>query len=267
MLMQIFAIILDILLLTDKSKIINIVKHLVTTSNSVKGKYGPLCICIQKLGCKVVFDENPCFVQDLVVGLGINHFASAVSKVYKAVALTLFPKPKDSFDLLKWEQILGLPLVNALLNSSLLIHQNALSYWVLINLNLHSSILPRLLYLVSNNFPEKNIDELRISAQIGIYKIARNNKVMHFKEMEPYILNQAFSSHNNTIRANVFWLVCKNPKKCEQISELELLLLQQHIPMNMNMDCTSFRNDFISAVNYFLERIYYTLITEEKQVL
>lgn len=265
--MQIYSTLLDVLILTDKSKVVCIISDLVAVSDSVKGKYGPLCISVQKFGHEILLDIKPSFVCDLLPGLGVNHFASIVSKVYKAIAISAFKKSGDNFDLQKWEKLVGISLVDALLSSSFLIHQNALSYWLPVNLNLHSTVFPRLLYLLKTRSSYARVDDICTSAQIGVLQTARYEKIIGFKEMDLVVVNQAFSSLNNTTRRNAFWLVCKVPKKTEPISDQEFALMRNHLPMNMNMDFTAFRYELISAVRYFLERLCSSISTEENQVL
>ena len=212
---------------------------------------------------------EPLFTHNIISSLGINHLASSVARVYKAIAHSAFKKNEQLFDVLKWENILGQPLVEALLNGSSLIQQNALSYLVPVNIELDGSVLPKLLHCISSSTSEDALvvtDDAKLAAVIGVIKVARASGKISLDNVELKLVRQAFTSHHNEIRANAFWVICKGPKKSDLILQEELSFLYEQIPLNMNIDCTAFRHELISCMNTMLERVQCSVVASLKQV-
>ena len=188
--------------------------------------------------------------------------------MYKAIAFSTF-KNKGTFNAQKWENLLGCPLVGALLSDTPLIQQNALTYLVPVNINLNSTVLPLLLQCISRGVGKDKVMacyDAKLTAIIGVLKVARSTGKIEFEKLDLEIIHQAFSSYQNETRANAFWVVCKRQRKADLVSEAELRFLFEKIPLNMNIDCTAFRHEFSSCLIALFERIQCSVLAGAKQV-
>ena len=265
--MQTFSSVLDVVIIVNQSYVNNIVSHLINTPNHVKGRYGPLAICVNKFGYEVVLNSDPQFICNLVDVLGVNHLAPSIAKVYKCMISCDLKDANHSFDPLKWELIFGKPLVKALLSNSRLIRKNALSYLVPANLNLLPSVLPNILDSISSTSSSAIITEdTKTAAIVGVLKVGLSSGVVQFKDIDKKLLQQAFYSCSDDTRARAFWIVCNEPKKSEHITKEELSFLYDHLPLNLNSDCAAFRHELIFCLNAMLERVQCGVIAAAKQV-
>nr|XP_018666712.1 thyroid adenoma-associated protein homolog isoform X2 [Ciona intestinalis] len=265
---QVFSLLLDLNNMVNGSNNLpsQLCDQLVSSPVFVKGKYGLLQILVSKYGADIILKNQPTFLDAIIPCLSANHTAPVVSKVYKAIILsTCEASDSREFDLKVWEKVAASSLIKALLSPDPFTRQQALHFWLPVNISLHANVFDKTVCLLkpSTTYSDEE-NSLRLFATIGVMKAARNNHIVTFQNMDHEILKQSLKSFDNETRGLAFAVVCGS-KQSEVVTDVEFSLLRDHIHLNLNSDSSTFRHEFNFAIRQLLIRVQCTLIASIKQ--
>jgi len=269
--LQVFQLMLRIDgLINPNAKLLKLsCNHLLSTSAYIKGKYGPLLVIIEQCGSTLILQQAPKFIDSLVPCLALNHLAPVVSRVYRAVIRSLLSNHAEDV-LCVWKAKIAPDLVNAIVSSNQVARKNILQYWVPVHLDLDRRIFALLVHSIASHKTikgcEQKLDSVRLPCIIDIMKLARCKGIVRFEDMDKFFLRHGIKAADNHVRANAFLSICKTNKLSTLITNVEFLMIRENLPLNMNIDCASFRQDLVFCINFFIRRALCSLASSVKKV-
>ncbi|XP_072030683.1 tRNA (32-2'-O)-methyltransferase regulator THADA-like [Amphiura filiformis] len=234
----------------------------------VKGRYQLLCTVIPYCNSTELLASYPALPSHLLECLGTNYLAVAATDVYrvwlqclKANSKTIKRRKSDE-DVIanrkttEWERYWQQTLLTGLCSDDEVVRYHIINYW----LPLTVKFLPESYGIMRTSMQSvcEGISNTRVlHAQIILLQQARMNQVNEQDWMvhEWEGISAALWHCDEDVRSDAFSLVCITPKKSQMPSEMEVQLIQNFIPNNMNCDSASFRNKLHKSIRAVLTRM------------
>ncbi|KYO25481.1 thyroid adenoma-associated protein-like protein [Alligator mississippiensis] len=223
----------------------------------VKARYFPLCAVLPYVGTEKVLDTYQDLPQHLLNCLSTNHLCPAASEVYKAILQQQhkeWAKGKEQVteeDLAQKWALHWLPTLSSALSSPVSILQsNASSYLLVWTLRLFPSSYPLLAEAFSSG------DTAQLRAWVTLLNVRKNiTGVLPSDSETVKRLSCCLHSGEENVRLAVLSLLCGSPRTNQALSEMEIRLLKEFLPLNLNCDSSSFRQLFQASVKKALVRL------------
>ncbi|XP_006812214.2 tRNA (32-2'-O)-methyltransferase regulator THADA-like [Saccoglossus kowalevskii] len=238
-----------------------------TTSWHMKGKYAPLCALIPYIGAIKFLTDHPDVTGNLVSCLATNYLASSACEVYKTFLYNLRKECCESTEdglASCWSQYWMKSIIEALCHKTQLLRHNASHYWLPWTLK----IFPCTYSLIIDELGSHKTDiqpSRCLHTQISVLSAARTLNIMNVTQMDVELIKEALFHLEDDIRSDAVGLLCTVQRKSELVSELELGLLKEFLPFNMNSDSSSFRQHLYAYIKRLLVRIRDSCIAMLKQ--
>ncbi|XP_067396014.1 tRNA (32-2'-O)-methyltransferase regulator THADA-like isoform X2 [Emydura macquarii macquarii] len=232
-------------------------QRIITMPWQVKARYFPLCTILPYMGTDKVLDNYRDLPQHLLNCLATNHLCPAASDVYKTI---LQQQRKDWIEreehateeelAQKWAWH-WLPLLASALTSPVsFLQSNASNYllgWTL-------RLFPASYTLLAERCGGGDSAHLRAwVVLLNSRKIITGTLPLEGETLER--LSCCLHSREENIRLAALGLLCCSPRTNQALSEVEIHLLKEFLPLNLNCDSSSFRQLLQAAVKKALVRL------------
>ncbi|XP_077164125.1 tRNA (32-2'-O)-methyltransferase regulator THADA-like isoform X2 [Paroedura picta] len=223
-----------------------------------RGRYFPLCAILPYLGPETVLDTYRDLPQHLLNCLSTNHLCPVASDVYKAIlrqqrkVWTEGPWVGVSEEELahKWA-LRWLPaLSRALTSPSSSLQSNTSNYLLVWTLRL----FPAAYALLAEGF--QGGDPAQLQAWVTLLNVQKavTGALPVGQETLERLSSCLFAKEDN-VRLAALSLLCASPRTNQALSETELQLLKEFLPLNLNCDSSSFRQFLQASVRKALGRL------------
>ncbi|GIY68476.1 thyroid adenoma-associated protein homolog [Caerostris darwini] len=221
----------------------------------VKGKYVVLSIVLQSIDYTEFLENNPDVPREVIFNLKANYASSAISEVYKTITESMKRTKEDVRALhSEWCRWWKEPVVAALLSNDKLLIQgvnNLILPWTL-------KIIPESYDLLLDIF-EKLED---FAPTLMLMRMAKETGMFQVQEKEFKLIQKYLHHHNVHLRMELLSILCSSSKKSERVSENEMRLLKEFLPVNLNIDSTPFQQLLLSQMRTLLVRIRDSVVQE-----
>ncbi|XP_077992794.1 tRNA (32-2'-O)-methyltransferase regulator THADA-like [Glandiceps talaboti] len=163
-----------------------------------------------------------------------------------------------------WSQYWRSHLIHALCHNTQLLRHNASHYWLPWTLKVFPSAFHLLTEVLRCN-PSEASSARCLHSQISVLNAARNLNLIHGSDLTSEPICEALWHSDDDIRSDTVGLLCTSHRKSESMSELELTLLKNFFPLNMNCDSSSFRQHLYAYTKRLIVRIRDSCIAMVKQ--
>ncbi|KAM6193435.1 tRNA (32-2'-O)-methyltransferase regulator THADA-like [Sarcoramphus papa] len=222
----------------------------------IKAKYVPLCAIVPYVGSQQVLDAYPDLPQHLLSCLSTNHLCPAATEVYKALVRQQCAEQQDGqrgteAALVERWALCWLPLLSQALRSPLPILQsnaaNHLLAWTLRQ-------LPATQAPLAARFSGQDTASLR--AWVSLLKAQKSVAgALPLQGEALERLSCCLGAREEGVRLAALGLLCCSPSTNRPLSDTEVRLLQEFLPLNLNCDSSSFRQLLQAAVRKALVRL------------
>ncbi|XP_065502807.1 tRNA (32-2'-O)-methyltransferase regulator THADA-like isoform X2 [Caloenas nicobarica] len=222
----------------------------------IKARYVPLCAIVPYVGSQQVLDTYPDLPQHLLSCLSTNHLCPAATEVYRALVRQQCAEGQDGQQdagtalAERWARR-WLPLLSQGLRSPLPILQsnvtNHLLAWTLRQ-------LPAAQAPLAAQFGGRDTASLR--AWVSLLKAQQS--VAGALLLRDEVLERlccCLGAREEGIRLAAVGLLCCSPSTNRPLSDTEVRLLREFLPLNLNCDSSSFRQLLQAAVRKALVRL------------
>ncbi|KAM6111838.1 tRNA (32-2'-O)-methyltransferase regulator THADA-like [Pterocles gutturalis] len=222
----------------------------------IKARYVPLCAIIPYVGSQQVLDACPDLPQHLLSCLSTNHLCPAAAEVYKALVQQQCSEQRDrqrdaETALAERWALCWLPLLSQALRSPLPILQNNatnhLLTWTLRQ-------LPATQAPLAAQFSGRDMASLR--AWVSLLKAQQSAAgALPLRGEVLERLSCCLAAREDSIRLAALGLLCCSPSTNRPLSDTEVRLLREFLPLNLNCNSSSFRQLLQAAVRKALVRL------------
>ncbi|CAM4564660.1 tRNA (32-2'-O)-methyltransferase regulator THADA-like isoform X1 [Lepidochelys kempii] len=223
----------------------------------VKARYFPLCAILPYVGTEKVLDTYKDLPQHLLNCLATNHLCPAASDVYKTILQQQrkhWMKGEEHATEEQLAQKWALPwlptLASALTSPISFLQSNASNYLLVWTLRLFPASYALLAESCSGG------DSAHLRAWVALLsgrKIITGALPLDGETLER--LCWCLHSREESIRLAALGLLCCSPRTNQALSEVEVRLLKEFLPLNLNCDSSSFRQLLQAAVKKALVRL------------
>ncbi|XP_039360755.1 thyroid adenoma-associated protein homolog isoform X3 [Mauremys reevesii] len=232
-------------------------RRIITMPWQVKARYFPLCAILPYVGTEKVLDTYKDLPQHLLNCLSTNHLCPAASDVYKTILQQQRKQwiegeePATEEELAQKWALHWLPtLVSALTSPISFLQSNASNYLLVWTLRLFPASYALLAESCSGG------DSAHLRAWVTLLnsrKIITGALPLDGETLER--LCCCLHSREDNIRLAALGLLCCSPRTNQALSEVEVRLLKEFLPLNLNCDSSSFRQLLQAAVRKALVRL------------
>nr|XP_014340597.1 PREDICTED: thyroid adenoma-associated protein homolog isoform X2 [Latimeria chalumnae] len=232
-------------------------QKIMSLSWQVKARYSPLCALLPYAGTTKVLEMYRDLPQHLLHCLSTNHLSPSASEVYKtAIQLQRQEwmaefRDASEMDLAeKWAQHWHASLFEGLTSNTPFLQNNTSSYLLVWTLR----TFPDAFHILDKSFSTSCCSHLR--AWMALLSVQRMT-TSHFPSDSSTLakLRLCLHSQDENVRLAILGFLCCSPKTNQALSEMELSLLRQFLPSNMNCDSSSFRQLLQASVKKALVRL------------
>ncbi|XP_032620614.1 tRNA (32-2'-O)-methyltransferase regulator THADA-like isoform X1 [Chelonoidis abingdonii] len=232
-------------------------QRIITMPWQVKARYFPLCAILPYVGTEKVLDTYKDLPQHLLNCLSTNHLCPAASDVYKTILQQQRKQwiegeePATEEELAQKWAVHWLPtLASALTSPISFLQSNASNYLLVWTLRLFPASYALLAERCSGG------DSAHLWAWVALLngrKIITGALPLDGETLER--LCCCLHSREDNIRLAALGLLCCSPRTNQALSEVEVCLLKEFLPLNLNCDSSSFRQLLQAAVRKALVRL------------
>uniref|UniRef100_A0A8C4SWM5 Si:ch211-225b11.4 n=1 Tax=Erpetoichthys calabaricus TaxID=27687 RepID=A0A8C4SWM5_ERPCA len=224
-----------------------------------KAKYFPLCALLPYLGTSKILQKFPELPCQLLNSLSTTYLTSCAAEVYKLMIhhqrleLRKLGEANLSEAVMAahWAASWLSTLSEALTSEITLMHNNAANYLLPCTLR----TFPATFEILCNTFTLVNPGHLRASMTIlkTQRSVAADNLILQGATLEKVHL--CLHSLDDSVRLGVLGFLSSCPKTNQPVSMLELDLLKEFLPLNLNCESSPFRQHLQVGVKKVLVRI------------
>ncbi|XP_061458586.1 tRNA (32-2'-O)-methyltransferase regulator THADA-like isoform X2 [Rhineura floridana] len=223
-----------------------------------RARYFPLISILPYLGPEKVLDTYKDLSQHLLNCLSTNHLCPVASDLYKSI-LQLQRKawaegqehvPEEEELAQKWGRH-WLPALSSALTSPISSLQNNTSNYLL---GWTLRLFPASYALLAKSFRSRDPSQLR--AWVTLLNVQKT--IVGVLPADPESLERLSSclfSKEENVRLATLGLLCSAPRTSQALSEMEVQLLKESLPLSMNCDSSSFRQFLQAMVKKALVRL------------
>uniref|UniRef100_A0A8C4WH50 Thyroid adenoma-associated protein homolog n=1 Tax=Gopherus evgoodei TaxID=1825980 RepID=A0A8C4WH50_9SAUR len=232
-------------------------QRIITMPWQVKARYFLLCAILPYVGTEKVLDTYKDLPQHLLNCLSTNHLCPAASDVYKTILQQQRKQwiegeePATEEELAQKWALHWLPtLASALTSPISFLQSNASNYLLVWTLRLFPASYALLAESCSGG------DSAHLRAWVALLngrKIITGALPLGGETLER--LCCCLHSREDNIRLAALGLLCCSPRTNQALSEVEVRLLKEFLPLNLNCDSSSFRQLLQAAVRKALVRL------------
>ncbi|GAB6020629.1 hypothetical protein CHUAL_003302 [Chamberlinius hualienensis] len=230
-----------------------LLKNVMEESWTAKSKYPQLSFLIKHIEFENILKSYPAILSNLSLSLASNLLASASSDVYNII-LKKFARENHHLsetDLIEiWSSMFLPPLLSGLCNSNSIIRTNVSRYYLVYTLK----VLPSTFHRLCCTFEETKLPESYL-ALATTYHLARNVGICSPHTVNVNSLLFCLNHSEESVRAEAFSFLCQSNKKAELLSDLEIELIRDFLPLNLNIDDAGFRHQLLSSFKLLLIRL------------
>uniref|UniRef100_A0A8C8SWJ4 Thyroid adenoma-associated protein homolog n=1 Tax=Pelusios castaneus TaxID=367368 RepID=A0A8C8SWJ4_9SAUR len=232
-------------------------QRIITMPWQVKARYFPLCAILPYTGADKVLDIYRDLPQHLLNCLATNHLCPAASDVYKTILqqqrkawLEREGRAIEEELAQKWA-VHWLPTLARALTSPIPFFQsnasNYLLFWTL-------RLFPASYALLAESCSGGDSAHLRAwIALLNSRKLITGALTFDGETLERFFC--CLHSREENIRLAALSLLCCSPRTNQALSKVEILLLKEFLPLNLNCDSSCFRQLLQAAVKKALVRL------------
>ncbi|XP_074868772.1 tRNA (32-2'-O)-methyltransferase regulator THADA-like isoform X2 [Carettochelys insculpta] len=232
-------------------------QRILTMPWQIKARYFPLCAILPYVGSEKVLDTYKDLPQHLLNCLAMNHLCPAASDLYKAILqqqrkhwITGEARATEEELAQKWA-LRWLPTLTSALTSPIaFLQSNASNYLLLWTLQLFPASYA---FLADSCFGGDSAHLRAWVALLNGRKIITGALPLEGEALER--LACCLHSREENIRLAALNLLCCSPRTNQTLSEVEVGLLKEFLPLNLNCDSSSFRQLLQAAVKKALVRL------------
>ncbi|XP_048371009.1 thyroid adenoma-associated protein homolog isoform X1 [Sphaerodactylus townsendi] len=222
-----------------------------------KARYVPLCAILPYLGPGKVLDTYKDLPQHLLSCLSTNHLCPAASDLYKTIlqqqrkVWTEEQEDVSEEELArKWGQHWLPTLTCGLTSSNSFLQSNTSNYLLVWTLRL----FPASYALLAEGFKGK--DSTQIHAWVTLLNIQKTvTGVLPAGQETLERLSACLCAKEDNIRLAALSLLCSSPRTNQSLSVMDIQLLKELLPLNLNCDSSSFRQFLQASVKKALVRL------------
>ncbi|XP_030316686.1 thyroid adenoma-associated protein homolog [Calypte anna] len=217
----------------------------------IKARYVPLCAIIPYVGSQQVLDAYPDLPQHLLSCLSTNHLCPAAAEVYKALVRQQCAEGQRGSVLVGRWSLCWLPLLSQALRSPLpILHSNAANH--LLTWTLRQ--LPDAQAPLAARFGGRDAASLR--AWVSLLKAQKSvSGALSLRGETLERLRCCLGAREDGVRLSAVALLCCSPSTNLPLSGIELRLLREFLPLNLNCGSSAFRQLLQAAVRKALVRL------------
>ncbi|XP_043924630.1 thyroid adenoma-associated protein homolog [Protopterus annectens] len=221
----------------------SVLQRIIALPWQVKARYMPLATLLPYMGLEKVLAIYKDLPQHILNALSTNYLSPSVTEVYRtalqlqreACLLEMLPLSEDELASQWARHWLG-TLTAALTSEDAFLQNNASNYLLVWTLR----IFPSAFQLLVNQFSCGQHAELR--ATITLLSVRRMiTGVLPYDTETLKMLRVCMHAQDESTRLAVIGLLCRSPKTNQALTDVELDLLKEILPLNMNSDSSSFR--------------------------
>ncbi|KAL8180334.1 UNVERIFIED_CONTAM: hypothetical protein K2H54_021079, partial [Gekko kuhli] len=222
-----------------------------------RARYFPLCAVLPYLGPETVLDTYKDLPQHLLNCLSTNHLCPTASDVYKTIlqqqrkVWTEGQEDVSEEELArKWASHWLPTLSRALTSPSSFLQSNASNYLLVWTLRL----FPASYTLLAEGF--KGGDSAHLQAWVTLLNVRKTiTGVLPAGQETLARLSSCLFAKEDNVRLAALSLLCTSPRTNQALSEMEIRLLKEFLPLNLNCDSSSFRQFLQATVKKALVRL------------
>ncbi|KAI9318499.1 putative death-receptor fusion protein-domain-containing protein [Dichotomocladium elegans] len=268
--------------------LIRLLNNLMQMDAHRKVKYALLSIVVPKLGTNAFFKADPDFIWKcirsmdslvlspqitaVILGLLYQRIEETIPGVkFKGQNTKLVEKESTQAAILNWIEIWATPVLRCLTSPSEVLRKNVSNFILPPLFNICGRAfwyLMERLQLDQKNQLWSNIDrEFRLHAIIAVLKVGRSLDIVDgnaytLDELPPSArkisvdtLKQAIYHGDQQVRLDVLGLLCESRKAISPVTKIEMDILRQFIPLNMNCTSPEFRQMFCTHLSKLFLRL------------
>jgi len=227
----------------------------------VKGRCGLICSLLSCIGLQQILEKQPTLLDDLIRCLGVNQLTSPSTNAFKAFLEHGRNKKEQTEFVKQWEKSWQDGLFRALTSKDRLLQQNACLYWLPCVLKCIPESLSSLLEKLRDAHDKEKIanktsDGTRfLSAYLSVLKVSRSLAILKTDDLVESSLHLGLTHLQDDIRATALSVISFTPKTAEPLSLMELKLLKEFLPHNLNTACAPFRQTLFVSMKKILGRV------------
>nr|XP_025046325.1 thyroid adenoma-associated protein homolog [Pelodiscus sinensis] len=232
-------------------------QRIITMPWQVKARYFPLCAILPYVGTEKVLNTYKDLPQHLLNCLATNHLCPAASDMYKTILqqqrrhwVEGDKRATEEKLAQKWA-LQWLPTLTTALTSPItFLQSNASNYLLVWTLRLFPASYA---WLAESCFGRDSAHLRAWVALLNSHKIITGALSLDAETLER--LSCCLHSREENIRLAALGLLCCSPRTNQPLSEVEIRLLKEFLPLNLNCDSSSFRQLLQAAVKKALVRL------------
>ncbi|XP_031550253.1 thyroid adenoma-associated protein homolog [Actinia tenebrosa] len=255
----------------------NLTGKLIEVGWHSRGIYGPLCCLTSAVGAKTMLGWYPCIpvqvinvLKDRIIAPHVIDFLDVITKAHKQEIIS------QGDDMDGWLKTWVVPLVNILRT------EGSQEEGVLMEHSLSKlfKCYPESLQFIVGSLSckqDKHVEILmtclKTARRLGIIKVNNNTNKTDIQAEDVWggvvpvdWLKKALCHVENQTRLDALGLLCDSPRTTEPISLIDLALLKVFLPLNMNNQSPSFRQQCVTHLKKLLTRMKECIRIEVKKL-
>ncbi|ESO87707.1 hypothetical protein LOTGIDRAFT_234949 [Lottia gigantea] len=223
---------------------------------NVRSRYKPLQIVLPYLQQHKIDEILPGLQTDLLKCMNINHLIPHSSDVYKTCLQIIVNSTTDKEKQLNiWIETWKDLLIRGVTHSDSLTCTKINTYWIPITLKLLPSSGEYLQTYLNELLTKGNNREEILLTWCIIVKTIRITSGIDVDLLDKELLKEVLVSENEDIRIEGLALITNSNKKSEALSEIEIRLFKDFLPLNLRVDSAPFRQLLTTNIQRLLVRI------------
>ncbi|XP_054904834.1 thyroid adenoma-associated protein homolog [Poeciliopsis prolifica] len=242
---------------TSKTFYFTLLERLLKLPWEAKAKYHRLCALLPHVGAELMLDQYTEVSCHLLKCLSTNHLSPCGSELYKCLIQQQRKELPASFtevDLAEcWAKSWQPVLLEALTSEVTLLQTNSSTHLLPCTLQVFPSAVQPLLASLN---PYKPGHLHAWACVLSSYRAISGCSPWALQGSSTFkTLQLALGSADDKVRLAAFNLLCCSPKTRDVPSAVEITILKEYIPQNLNCESSPFRQHLQAAVRRFLVRI------------
>ncbi|XP_012935226.1 thyroid adenoma-associated protein homolog [Aplysia californica] len=222
-----------------------------------RARYKPISLLLPYVDCSQLLQRNPQLKADLLRCMKVNSMAAIATDVYKAFLQQIISQHGNNSAQI-WSTAWRSALIDGLTSADSLQRIKTCTYWLPVTLKMiagSESLLLSELEVKLREHSSGETDQWLLFAWVTVSRVARDLLHHAVNLKDSVYLHRALLSDQEETRAEAVLLLCSTVKRAEPISELEVTLLKEFIPVNLKTDSTPFRQSLTFAIRKMTVRV------------